>query len=132
MAMSKEHKEALAEGRRQSRAIKGYLRALQGRKPGRPVTKQTIEARLGRVGDQIGSTADPLKSLQLIQTRLELEEQLARIGDTGNLAELEKEFVTHAMDYSERKGITYTAWRQVGVPAVTLKKAGIKETRRRG
>jgi hypothetical protein len=128
--MSKEHKDALAEGRRQSRAIKGYLRALQGRKPGRPVTTRTIEARLGRVGDQIGSTDDPLKSLQLIQTRLELEEQLSRIGDTGNLAELEKEFVTYAMDYSERKGITYTAWRQVGVPAVTLKKAGIKETRR--
>ena len=131
MAMSKEHKEALAEGRRQSRAIKGYLRALQGRKPGRPVTTRTIEARLGRVGDQIGSSDDPLKSLQLIQTRLELEEQLSRIGDTGNLAELEKEFVTYAMDYSERKGITYTAWRQVGVPAVTLKKAGIQETRRR-
>jgi len=131
VAMSKEHKEALAEGRRQSRAIKGYLRALQGRKPGRPVTKQSIEARLGRLGDQIGSTDDPLKSLQLIQTRLELEEQLSRIGDTGNLAELEKEFVTYAMDYSERKGITYTAWRQVGVPAVTLKKAGIQETRRR-
>ena len=129
--MSKEHKEALAEGRRQSRAIKGYLRALQGRKPGRPVTKQSIEARLGRLGDQIGSTDDPLKSLQLIQTRLELEEQLSRIGDTGNLAELEKEFVAYARDYSERKGITYTAWRQVGVPAVTLKKAGIQETRRR-
>ena len=131
MAMSKEHKEALAEGRRQSRAIKGYLRALQGRKPGRPVTKQSIEARLGRLGDQIGSTDDPLKSLQLIQTRLELEEQLSRIGDTGNLAELEKEFVAYARDYSVRKGIAYTAWRQVGVPAVTLKKAGIQETRRR-
>jgi hypothetical protein len=129
MAMSQEHKDALAEGRKQSRAIKGYLEALQARKPGRPITKESLETRLSRVNAQLGSSSDPLKSVQLVQTKLELEGELARIGEGVDLAALEKDFVTHASAYSARKGISYTAWRQVGVPAATLKAAGIKERR---
>jgi hypothetical protein len=33
--------------------------------------------------------------------------------------------VKSAAPYSERKGITYSAWREVGVPANVLEKAGI-------
>jgi hypothetical protein len=40
-------------------------------------------------------------------------------------------FVAYAKSYSDRKGISYTAWRQFGVPADVLRKAGIQETRRR-
>jgi hypothetical protein len=129
--MSPEHKKALAEGRTQARAIKGYLAALQARRPGRPVTRAGIESRLDRIDGQIAASSDPLKALQLVQTKIELEEQLGAIGTTVNLEELEKGFVANARAYSDRKGITYTAWRKVGVPAATLKAAGIKETRRR-
>ncbi|GIU89638.1 MAG: hypothetical protein KatS3mg010_0737 [Acidimicrobiia bacterium] len=38
---------------------------------------------------------------------------------------LEKEFVKVAKGYSARKGISYGAWREFGVPAEVLKKAGI-------
>jgi hypothetical protein len=131
MAMSKEHKEALAEGRRQSRAIKAYLNAIQSRKPGRAVTKESLEGRLTRIDAQMGSNQDPLKKVDLLQARLELQDQLSRMGDGVDMAELEKGFVTHAKGYSDRKGISYTAWRRAGVPAATLKAAGIKETRRR-
>lgn len=128
MAMSQEHKDALAAGRLQARAIKAYLASLEGRKPGRPATRQGVESRIAKVSSQLES-ADPLKRVELIQKRLELEEQLSRLGvDT---ADLEKGFVEHAAAYSERKGISYTAWREVGVPAATLKAAGVKETRRR-
>jgi hypothetical protein len=129
MAMSQDHKDALAEGRKQSRAIKAYLSALQARKPGRPVTKDSIESRLRRVKAQLATANDPLKSVQLVQTRLELESQLDQIDTIVDLDALEKDFVAHAKAYSERKGISYTAWRQVGVPAATLKAANIKETR---
>jgi hypothetical protein len=129
MAMSQDHKDALAEGRKQSRAIKAYLGALQARKPGRPVTKDSIESRLRRVNAQLATASDPLKSVQLVQSRLELESQLAQIDTSVDLDALEGDFVAHAGAYSERKGISYTAWRQVGVPAATLKAAGIKETR---
>jgi hypothetical protein len=131
MAMSKEHKEALAEGRRQARAIKAYLSALRSRRPGRPVTRESLQARLARINDQLASTTDPLESVTLTQAKLDLEAQIARIGESENLAELEAGFIQYAKEYSERKGISYTAWRQVGVPAAVLRKAGIKETRRR-
>ncbi|HEX6946347.1 MAG TPA: hypothetical protein VF246_03255 [Acidimicrobiia bacterium] len=129
--MSKEHKDALAEGRRQSRAIKAYLSALKSRRPGRPVTKESLEARLARINDQLAGTTDPLESVTLTQAKLDLESQLARMDESENLETLEAGFIKYAKGYSERKGISYTAWRQVGVPAAVLRKAGIKETRRR-
>ena len=131
MAMSKEHKDALAEGRRQSRAIKAYLSALKSRRPGRPVTKESLQARLGRVSKQLEDATDPLESVSLTQARLDIEDQLARMDESENLEALEAGFVQYARGYSDRKGISYTAWRQVGVPAAVLRKAGIKETRRR-
>ncbi len=131
MAMSQEHKDALAEGRRQSRAIKAYLSAIKSKKPGRPVNRESLEARLQRVASQLAGAEDPLESVELVQLRLDLESQLARMGDAGNMDELERGFVESAQAYSERKGITYTAWREIGVPAAVLRKAGIKETRRR-
>lgn len=131
MPMSDEHKTALAEGRKQARAIKAYLTALQNRKPGRPASKDGIEARLERVDAQLGESEDPLKAVELHQAKLDLEHELAAVGEVENLEELEKGFVAHANAYSERKGISYTAWRQIGVPAATLRAAGVKETRRR-
>ena len=42
---------------------------------------------------------------------------------------LETAFVDVAKSYSERQGIGYQSWREVGVPAAVLSRAGI--TRRR-
>lgn len=131
MAMSKEHKDALAEGRRQSRAIKAYLSTLKSKRPGRPVTTDSLQSRLDRIIKQIDETTDPLDAVNLMQTKLDVEAQMARMGGSQSTDELEKGFIEYAKGYSERKGISYTAWRQVGVPAVVLRQAGIKETRRR-
>ena len=49
--------------------------------------------------------------------------------DAPDLEGLEAGFVEYAKAYSERKGITYAAWREAGVPASILKDAGIKRTR---
>ena len=43
-----------------------------------------------------------------------------------DLRKLEGDFVEVAKSYAERKGISYASWRDVGVPAATLTKAGIK------
>lgn len=131
MAMSKEHKAALAEGRSQSRAIKAYLSTLHSKRPGRPVTQESLRSRLDRVSKQISESNDPLESVKLVQTKLDIEAQLARMGGSQTTDELEKGFIQYAKGYSERKGISYTAWRQIGVPAAVLRQAGIKETRRR-
>jgi hypothetical protein len=131
MPMSQEHKDALAKGRSEARAIKAYLQALDSRRPGRPVTKESLEKRLDRVVSKLADEADPLKRLDLMQSKLDIETTLSNVEDGANIEELASGFVAHAGSYSDRKGITYTAWRQFGVPAEVLRKAGIAETRRR-
>ncbi len=131
MPMSVEHKQALAQGRLQSRAIRAYLTALQDRKPGRPVTRQSLERRIEALGVKIAASDDPLRRLDLIQSKLDAEGQLGKLGDGVDFENLEAEFIAHAKAYSERKGINYPAWREMGVPAATLRSAGIAETRRR-
>ncbi len=131
MAMSKEHKEALAQGRLEARAIKAYLKSVEGRRPGRPVTKESLSKRLTQVDAKLGAETDPLKKLDLMQSRLDIETALQSVGDGASKEDLTAGFVSHAKAYSDRKGITYTTWRQFGVPAAVLKQAGIAETRRR-
>lgn len=131
MPMSQEHKDALAQGRIEARSIKSYLRALDSRRPGRPVTKESLDKRLERVTVKLGTEDDPLKRVDLLQSKLDIESALESVEDGANIDELAESFVAHAKTYSDRKGITYTAWRQFGVPADVLRKAGIQETRRR-
>lgn len=125
MAMSDEHKAALAQGRVEARAIKAYLAALGGRKRGRPVTRESLSARIGRLESQIASESNPLKALELRQARIDAERRLAELEDPVDLDALEAAFVGYAAGYGRRKGITYAAWREAGVPPAVLKKAGI-------
>lgn len=129
--MSEEHKAALAKGRAQGKAVRDYLAALeQERKPGRKLDRPAIEARIRDIQDSIDAEPDPAKRVDLIQRRLDLEERLVNLQDEPDLDALEAGFTDVAAEYSERKGISYTAWREAGVPAATLKAAGIKRTRR--
>ena len=125
MAMSDEHKAALALGRREARAIRAYLGAVSGRKRGRPVTRESLMARIERLDTQISSEANLLKALDHRQARLEAERRLAVIEDSVDLEALEAGFVAHAAAYSDRKGISYAAWREAAVPPAVLRKAGI-------
>lgn len=125
-SMSDEHKAALAEGRNQGRAVRNYLEALEAHKPkrGRKRTPESMKKQLDRIESEIAG-ADPLKRLQLIQQRIDLEHELATTGTTVDLTALEAGFVEAARPYGERKGISYDAWRELGVPATTLRSAGI-------
>jgi hypothetical protein len=129
--MSNEHKAALAKGREQGRAVRAYLAALeQERKPGRRVDRDGIEQRITELQTRIDDEPDPAKRVELIQKRLDLETRLVELADEPDLDGLETEFIDAAAEYSERKGISYSAWREAGVPAATLKAAGIARTRR--
>jgi hypothetical protein len=129
--MSTEHKEALARGRQEGRAVRSYLAALdQAGKPGRRVSEEDLGRRLNEVRDQISVETDPVKRLDLIQNRLDLEESLSEQASEVDVAQLEADFVAAAAGYAERKSISYIAFREAGVPAAVLKAAGIKRTRR--
>lgn len=126
-AMSDDHKAALAEGRNQSRAVSRYLDALEANRPkrGRKRTADSVKKRLAAVESELRS-AGGLQRLSLLQERRDLEVELAGMSAGGpDVSALEKEFVKVAKGYSERKGISYGAWREFGVPAEVLKKAGI-------
>ncbi|WP_157042047.1 hypothetical protein [Nitriliruptor alkaliphilus] len=71
-----------------------------------------------------------MKRLDLIQKRLDLEERLAEQANDVDLAQLEADFVRAASGYAERKDISYTAFREAGVPAGVLKAAGVRRTRK--
>jgi hypothetical protein len=129
--MSDTHKAALAEGRAQGRAVRHYLEALESSKPkrGRKRTRESVAKRLEAV-EALLETADPVKRLQMSQERLDLEAELAADEETVDLAGIEAEFLAAAKPYSERKGISYAAWREIGVPASTLRAAGITRSSR--
>ena len=124
--MSDEHKAALAEGRNLSRAVKGYLEALEQNRPkrGRKRTPDSVKNRLDRIESDL-ATADPLTRLKLIQERMDLNSELEQMAQTVDLSALEDGFVAAAAAYGEKQGISYAAWRELGVPADLLKRAGV-------
>ena len=124
--MTKAHKEALATGRNESRAVRNYLEALAANKPrrGRKRTAQSVEKRLAVVEKALGA-ADRVTTLKLAQERIDILAELDAMDTDDGLAELEANFIKVAANYGERRGISYAAWREVGVAADVLRRAGI-------
>lgn len=127
--MSTSHKEALARGREEGRAVRRYLEAIEHQRPrrGRKRTAESIARRLQAVEAQLAE-ADPLSRLHLLQEQADLESELTRMRAAEDLAELEQAFVKVAKGYGGRKGVGYNAWRAAGVPASVLAKAGISRS----
>ena len=124
--MTDSHKAALERGRAEGRVVRDYLEALRSNKPkrGRKRTADSINKRLAAIDDEL-SAASAIEELQLIQERRDLNAELASLGSGIDLGEIEDSFVSVAKGYGERKGISYASWRDVGVSAATLKRAGI-------
>jgi hypothetical protein len=129
-AMSAEHKQALAIGREESRAVRRYLEALEAHKPkrGRKRTAEGIEARLRQIEGRLPSS-DPLTRVHLVQERINLETELASKEEAVDFKSFEDDFVGAAKAYGERKGLSYAAWRAAGVDPTILRRAGIPRTR---
>ena len=128
--MSTDHKAALAKGREEGRTVRQYLEALESTKPrrGRKRTPESIRKRLAAI-EAILPESEPLNRLHLVEEKQRLEAELAHSGDVVDLAALEKSFVKVARQYGDRKGISYSAWRTVGVSASVLQQAKISRSR---
>ncbi|MDQ2679379.1 MAG: hypothetical protein M3Y51_11595 [Actinomycetota bacterium] len=109
-----------------ARPIKQYLEALETNKPkrGRKRTPDSIARRLERIDEEM-ATASPVKKLELTQERMNLSDELANMQAPIDMTAIEDEFVAAAKAYGQHKGISYAAWREIGVPAAVLKRAGI-------
>lgn len=127
--MSDEHKAALAKGRMEGRIVRDYLEGLRATKPkrGRKRTPESIAKRLEAVEAEL-DTASPIEELLLVQERRDLEAELAAKSNTIDMDALEADFIEVAKSYSDSKSISYASWRDVGVPASTLRQAGISRS----
>ncbi len=126
-SLTPEHKQAMAEGRKEGQAVKAYLDALEEHRPrrGRRRTADSIAKRLATIDAELGG-ASSLKRLQMLQERRDLQAELDGMGAaTPDLSELVTAFVAVGKAYSQRKGISYATWREIGVSAATLRRAGI-------
>jgi hypothetical protein len=124
--MTPAHKAAMERGRAEGRIVRDYLEALRNSKPkrGRKRTPDSIKKRLTAIEAELDD-ASPIQRLQLIQERMDLGKELAMLDTKVDLSALESAFVKTGGAYARRKGISYAAWRELGVPADVLKRASI-------
>jgi len=73
-------------------------------------------------------TATPMQRLHLTQEKIDLTAKIEVAETIADISSLEDEFVNVASDYGETNGISYAAWRAVGVPAAILKRAGVSRS----
>ena len=112
-------------------AVRNYLKALEQNAPrrGRRRTPESVERQLAVLeGEMEGASVT--KRLGLVQQRIDLETDLEALQQAGSvdLSALEAGFATHAAAYGGRRGISYAAWREVGVSPTALKSAGIRRS----
>ena len=124
--MTDAHREANAKAREENRAVSDYLDALESNrpKPGRKRSVDSLKKRLGFIADTLEGSK-PIQRVQLIQERIDIERNLAEGEVVAEIGGMEGAFVEVAVAYSGRKGITYPAWREAGVPVSVLQRAGI-------
>jgi hypothetical protein len=129
--LSAAHKRALAEGRTMSAVVDRYLSAVNTpKRRGRKVSKAALLQRLADSRAKAKSAHGVDKVLAAQEVR-DLEVRIAKIETAtgGDIKSLESAFVKIARRFGENRGIGYGAWRDAGVPAVVLKRAGVARTR---
>lgn len=100
------------------RMVREYLAALvRPKRRGRPVDKASLQARAA-------AETDPVARVMLLQRALE-----AGSTEERSLEDLQADFVKIAAAWSEKRGVSWKAWREFGVPPSVLREAGLRETR---
>ena len=128
--MTTTHKAALARGREMSSIVDRYLSVVNvPKKRGRKVSPVTLRKRLAAAEATVKSSSGVAKVLAAQEVR-DLRARLAESGgDSADTKSLEASFVKVARQFSANRGISYAAWRDAGVPAAVLQRAGIARTR---
>jgi hypothetical protein len=106
------------QGKRTDIGVIHSARAHSGR------SRATLEKRRAQIEQWIAEEPSPIREVELIQQRLDIDAQLAQVDQAQRLAALEKAFVEVAASWAKRSGIGAPALCEVGVPAGVLKRAG--------
>ena len=125
--MTDEHKAALAEGRRAGQGgARPTSRRSSSTKPkrGRKRTPESIRKQLDKIDAELDD-ADPVKKLQLIQDRIDLEAELEAIENKPDLTALEADFVAAAAGLQRAQGHLLRRLARARRRGRVLKRAGI-------
>ena len=114
-----------------SATVDRYLSAVNTpKRRGRKVSKGALQQRLTDARAKAKSATGVDRVLAAQEVR-DLQTRIAALDSAsgGDVKSLEAAFVKIAKRFGENRGIGYGAWRDAGVPAPVLKKAGIARTR---
>ena len=125
MARRKAGRPAESGARRaETNAVAAYLTVLKAPKvPAR--SRANLKRRRAEIEQWLADESSPIREVELIQQRLDIDAQLAQIDQAKRLSDLEQAFVEVAASWAKRSGISAAALREVGVPARVLAKAGL-------
>jgi len=125
MARRKAGRPAESGARRaETNAVAAYLTVLKAPKvPAR--SRANLKRRRAQIEQWLADESSPIREVELIQQRLDIDAQLAQIDQAKRLSDLEQAFVEVAASWAKRSGISAAALREVGVPARVLAKAGL-------
>lgn len=115
--------------RKENKIVEAYLAEVE-RKAGQPKSKSPEQMRADLASLSTGlKSAEGIEKLDLLQQRENLYAEM-KMAEEGALDSMEASFIEVASSYGERKGISYSTWREFGIPKGILEQAGIKRTRR--
>jgi hypothetical protein len=110
--------------RAETNAVAAYLSALKAPKvPAR--SRTALKKRRAQIEQWLAEETSPIREVELIQQRLDIDAELAQIDQAARLRDLEAAFVEVAASWAKRSGISAAALREIGVPARALAKAGL-------
>jgi len=110
--------------RAETNTVAAYLAALKAPKvPAR--SRAALKKRRTQIEQWITDEPSPIREVELIQQRLDIDAQLAQIDQAARIRELEAAFVEVAASWAKRTGISAAALREVGVPTSVLRRAGL-------
>lgn len=109
-------KQKMQQGAAAMRAVDAYLQHINAEVPrGRKADPVAIKEKM----DEEENMAKKVILVSQYHKALEYHQRAEAE------VELEKEFCKHAKWFSEQHGVTYAAWREIGVKASVLAEAGI-------
>jgi hypothetical protein len=125
MARRKAERPAESGVRRaETNAVAAYLAALRAPKVSAR-SRPNLEKRRVQIEQWIAEESSPIREVELIQQRLDIDAQLAQVDQAARLPELEEAFVKVAASWAKRSRISGAALREVGVPTSVLRRAGL-------
>lgn len=105
------------------RAVSAYLKLIRSSGG----SYEELRSERDEIYAKLKTTTDPVKQLKLIQRRISLDSQLTRARNAERREiKVLANFTEHAKAFAEENGITYSAWRKMGVPVEVLEAAGIQ------